>query len=143
MIASMKAWILLLTLAGCAGLPRDPDGTLDRVTREHRVRIGLVDGGAATAWRGVVERIAASAGARPVVRHGMVEPLLLDLEAGDLDLVVGARFDRSTPWVSRVSLGPPLAATKGDRSTAEHVVARNGENAWIMLVERAARADAR
>lgn len=143
MMASMKAWILLLALAGCADLPRDPDGTLDRVKGEHRVRIGLVDGGAETAWRGVVEQIAASTGARPVVRHGMVEPLLLDLEAGDLDLVVGARFDRETPWVSRVSLGPPLAAMEGDRPTAEHVVARNGENAWIMLVERAVRAEAR
>lgn len=83
----------------------------------------------------------ASTGAKPVFQPGMLEPLLLDLEAGKLDLVVGGRFDEKTPWKTRVTLGPPIAKAETPiGTTASHIVARNGENAWIMLVQREAKA---
>jgi hypothetical protein len=123
--------LCLLTLAGCADLPRDPDGTLERVRREHRFAVGLVDGATAPP---VLGRIARETNARPVLRRGQPEPLLLELEAGRLDLVAGGRFDAKSPWSRRVTLGEPLGRD------GEHLVARNGENAWIMLVHRAVRA---
>lgn len=142
MLAPMMRGVLfgLVLLAGCGPMPRDPDGTLDRVRRDRVFRVGVIPAAPGTtstadqaAWRRIVGRIASETGARPRFRTGTTEPLLLDLEAGDLDLVVGGRFARDTPWKTRVTLGPPLRA---DDRTAAHIVARNGENAWIVLVQR-------
>ena len=72
------------------------------------------------------------------------EALLLRLEAGDLDIVVGGRFAEDTPWKTRVTLGPPLASETAAANTLnDHAVTRNGENAWIVLVQREARKVAR
>ncbi|MDB5695407.1 MAG: hypothetical protein JWN21_950 [Sphingomonas bacterium] len=133
----MAAVIGATMIATCAPLPRDPDGTLDRIQREGRFTVGRVAGATDAAGMRVLADVARATGARPVVRSGQLEPLLLDLEEGRLDLVVGGRFDAKTPWATRVTLGPPL----DEGAHREHIVARNGENAWIMLVERAARAE--
>ena len=126
-------------LAGCGPIPRDPDGTLDRIRREHRFQVGIVD--ASGAGPAIVRSIARETRAAPVVRRGQLEPLLLALEAGELDLVIGGRFSRDTPWKTRVTLGPPLReVVVGDAAHREHLAARNGENAWIMLVQRAVKA---
>ena len=86
-------------------------------------------------------RLEASTEAKPILQSGMLEPLLLDLEAGKLDAVVGGRFDEKTPWKARVSLGPPIRMIETSTGkTASHIVVRNGENAWIMMVQREAKA---
>jgi hypothetical protein len=141
----MKAYcLMLLGLAGCGDIPKDPEGTLDRIRSEHLIRVGRVEGGSAadaTAWRQVLARLEASTGARPVFRSGSLEPSLLELEAGKLDVVVGGRFDEKTPWKTRVTLGPPVGRIETpDGVTASHIVVRNGENAWIMLVQRETKA---
>lgn len=134
----------MLCLAGCGNLPKDPDGTLDRIRREHVIRVGRVQGGSTTDaadWRRVLKRLEASTEAKPILQSGMLEPLLLDLEAGKLDAVVGGRFDEKTPWKARVSLGPPLRTIQTSTGkTASHIVVRNGENAWIMMVQRETKA---
>lgn len=134
----------MLCLAGCGNLPKDPDGTLDRIRREHVIRVGRVQGGSTTDaadWRQVLTRLEASTEAKPILQFGMLEPLLLDLEAGKLDAVVGGRFDEKTPWKARVSLGPPIRTIQTSTGkTASHIVVRNGENAWIMMVQREAKA---
>lgn len=133
----MRAFLFgLVLLTGCGPMPRDPDGTLDRVRHDRVFRVGVIPADSTAdqaAWRRIVGRIASETGARPRFRTGTTEPLLLDLEAGDLDLVVGGRFASDTPWKTRVTLGPALRA---DDRTATHIVARNGENAWIVLVQR-------
>lgn len=146
MTSIVKRWrfLILALLAGCGNIPRDPDGTLDRVRRDHVIRTGLVQGGSAadaSGWRRVLARVAANTGALPVFRSGALEPLLLDLEAGELDLVVGGRFDEKTPWKTRVTLGPPIGSIETPAgTTGGHIVARNGENAWIMLIQRETKA---
>lgn len=134
----------MLCLAGCGNLPKDPDGTVDRIRREHVIRVGRVQGGSTTDaadWRRVLKRLEASTEAKPILQSGMLEPLLLDLEAGKLDAVVGGRFDEKTPWKARVSLGPPLRTIQTSTGkTASHIVVRNGENAWIMMVQRETKA---
>jgi len=131
---------MLLCLAGCGNIPKDPEDTLDRIRREHVIRVGRVEGGSvadASKWRRVLARVEASTSAKPVFRSGMLEPSLLDLEAGKLDAVVGGRFDEKTPWKTRVTLGPPIGRIETPSgATASHIVVRNGENAWIMLVQR-------
>jgi hypothetical protein len=143
----MKRALLLAALAlssGCDALPRDQAGTLERV-RDYRVlRVGVVASGEAPAHQdklaALVARVAATAGARPELHPDAAEPLLLQLEEGEVDLVVG-EFDRSSPWYHRVHLLPPLAKEERAGSTIETTAAApNGENAWIMLVEREARA---
>jgi hypothetical protein len=136
-----QAWLLAAAtaLAGCGNLPRDPEGTLDRVRAEHRFAVGQVTGARDGAGQAVVARVAQATGATPALTTGQLEPLLLQLEEGRLDLVVGGRFDRKTPWSTRVTLTKPLSAK--DDAVREHLAMRNGENAWITLVERAARAE--
>ena len=89
-------------------------------------------------------RIAAATGASPVVETGSTEALLLRLEKGTLDLVIG-EFDFSSPWSHRVTFVPTLAKPAGsEESIVTGVAARNGENGWIRLVhEQATGAGAR
>jgi ABC-type amino acid transport substrate-binding protein len=132
-----------LALVGCDRLPADPHGTLDRVKSERRFRVGLIAAGAAPAGArpqaAFLARIARATGARPVVKQGASEPLLLDLEDGGLDLVVGPLSSES-PWLERVALLPSLGAVAGPHEVVVTPIARNGENRWIMLLEREARA---
>jgi hypothetical protein len=136
--------LAVLAVGACGDFPRDQQGTLKRIREEGVVRVGLVTGSdsaaEATRLRSLVERSAAAAGGRPLVLEDAAEPLLLRLEEGDLDLVVGA-FDRSTPWSRRVHLLPPLAReARGKAEVETTAAARNGENGWIMLLEREAKA---
>jgi len=132
-----------LMLAACNRLPTDPDGTLDRVRAERGFRVGLIATGGTPADRRLenafLARIARATGARPVVKQGASEPLLLDLEDGGLDLVVGPLSSES-PWLERVALLPSLGAVAGPHEVEITPIARNGENRWIMLLEREARA---
>jgi hypothetical protein len=135
--------LLLLALAGCSYLPRDPEGTLERVRAERRVRIGVMTapqtdfGTAPAAFAG---RIARATGARPEIRTGASEPLLLDLQAGRLDLVLGMVAPES-PWRSEVAMLRPIAEQVDGNHILLTPIARNGENAWIMLLDREARAE--
>jgi hypothetical protein len=136
--------LALPVLGACDGFPRDQSSTLERLRQEQVVRVGVVASAApsphAARLRALVERSAAAAGARPLVLEEAAEPLLLMLEAGEIDLVVG-EFDRSSPWYSRVHLLPPLTSEKRGESEVEATgAARNGENGWIMLLEREAKA---
>ncbi|HEX8240699.1 MAG TPA: hypothetical protein VF574_13255 [Allosphingosinicella sp.] len=131
-----------LTLAACDRLPMDPDGTLDRVRSEGRFRVGLIATGPKSdrgPEKAFLAGIVRATGARPVVKQGASEPLLLDLEDGDLDLVIGPLSSES-PWVERVALLDPLGAVAGPHEVEVTPIARNGENRWIMLLEREARA---
>lgn len=132
-----------LTLAACDRLPMDPDGTLDRVRAERSFRVGLIATGGTPADRrpenAFLARIARATGARPAIKQGASEPLLLDLEDGGLDLVIGPLSSES-PWVERVALLEPLGAVPGPHEVQVIPIARNGENRWIMLLEREARA---
>jgi hypothetical protein len=135
--------LCLLLVAGCDALPRDPDGTLHRVRAERQFRVGIIAPDSAQAQIGseqaFLRRVAAAAGARPVTRQGAAEPLLTELEEGRLDLVMG-ELAADTPWIGRVAMLPALEAKRGDQKLARAAVARNGENRWIMLLEREARA---
>lgn len=134
-----------LALAGCDRLPRDPDGTLDRVRSERSFRVGLIAagdapvGGAET--KAFLGRVAAATGATPALKEGASEPLLIELEDGDLDLVVGPLSPES-PWLGKVALLRPIGETLAPQHLLVTPIARNGENRWIMLLEREARATA-
>jgi hypothetical protein len=134
--------MLLLTAAGCHQIPRDPEGTLDRVRAERAFRVGLISSGDQRNGRAreqaFIGRVAAAADARPVLMEGAAEPLLIELEEGRLDLVIGMVSPKS-PWMKDVAILRPLAETRSEPKLLLVPIARNGENRWIMVLEREAR----
>lgn len=129
---------LCLALVGCDRLPRDPEGTLDRITATHRMVIGLAGPNDPAAAR-LVAALARETGATPVLRGGSLEPLIVELDAGRIDVIV-AEVTKGTPWKMLVAPGPPLATRGSGKERLElRALIKNGENRWIMLVERASR----
>ena len=123
--------LLALAVAGCADLPRDPDDTLDRVRDARTIHVTIVDD--APAARAYLARLARDTGARVRAADGSLEPALLALERGEVDLVV-ARLDHRTPWSARVAVGPHIAPA----DPALRAVAAPGENGWLMRLHRSA-----
>jgi hypothetical protein len=140
---SSLAICAVLALAGCERLPRDPDGTLDRVRAERSFRVGLIAAGdtpiGVERTKAFLVRVARATGATPLVKEAASEPLLLQLEDGQLDLVVGP-LSPASPWVGEVALLRPIGETLEPQHLLLTPIARNGENRWIMLLEREAKA---
>ena len=131
-----------LGLGGCDSLPRDFDGTSQRVHDSRAFRVGLIagsnDGHCPDMAARYLGRVSAATGARPITVRGPAEALLGALRRGEIDLVVG-ELDRTSPWAREVTIIEPLASNC--QAEVEYsAVARNGENRWIMLLEDAGRA---
>lgn len=141
----MKLFALLLPfllLASCEDFPRDPENTLERVRSEHSFKVGLVaplGEQAEPKIAALLQRVSAETDALPQLKRGDAEPLLNQLEQGEIDLVIG-RFEKKSPWAKLVTLGPPLERERHGKVEFHLApVMRNGENAWISLIEREAR----
>lgn len=135
--------VVLLLLGACNLLPHDPEGTLSNIERSGVLRVGMVaDPNPIDAQRAnqLIHHLEASTHAKARIVEGAAEPLIGGLENGKLDLLIGP-FASDTPIKTIVALGPPLAsrASKDDRIDLVAVM-RNGENRWIMLVEKSSRA---
>jgi polar amino acid transport system substrate-binding protein len=134
--------IVVLLVAVACGLPRDPDGTLDRV-RGGVIRVGIAEsppwvivtpGGAEGVEATLVEAIADSLGASIEWIRRSESELLTDLEERKLDLVLAGLTDDS-PWKTKVALTKPFYEDPSTRK--KHVMAAPpGENAWLVFVER-------
>lgn len=130
---------IVVAVTGCDDLPRDPDGTLDRVRATHEIRLGEIAGAPEDpAAKAALDRLAASNGARIARTSGHGEELLEALEEGELDLVYG-RFAEDSPWSTAVHFGnPPGSADPPPKSQrAARFAFRMGENGWIEAVEEA------
>jgi polar amino acid transport system substrate-binding protein len=137
---------LSLTLA--CGLPRDPEGTLDRV-RGGTLRVGFVvdtpwvtqaGEGAGGIEGAIATELARGLGARIAWTHASETPLLTALHDGDLDLVI-AGLTKDSPWAAKASFTRPYyvdtTTMHGEPAEQPHVVAvRPGENAWQVHVEQ-------
>jgi hypothetical protein len=137
------SFFALFALASCGDFPKDPRSTLERVRTERAFRVGLVskasDSGVDPATKQLVEAISTAVPALPTFVRGETEVLLIGLEEGQLDLVIG-RFEKKSPWSARVTFGPPLKTDwQGKSQLLLRPVMQNGENGWIALIERQAR----
>lgn len=135
--------LFLATLAGCSAYPRDTEGTLETVETQKIIRVGLIsnysDAGDRDLTEAFLGRLAHVTGASPKIVKGAAEPLLIELETNQLDLVIG-EIAGDSPWNTDVAVIEPLAVrTIGERQIGLSPVARNGENRWIMLLERLVR----
>lgn len=144
-IATGAALMLAVGLTGCGlQIPRDPDGTLDRVTG-GQLHAGVtpngtfvrVDGGEPTG-RDVeaIRAFADSLDAEVEWTVGAEEALVRGLENGDLDVVAGGLTDK-TPWTDKAGMTRPYAeATLDDGRTAKLVMlVPIGENAFLSRLE--------
>ncbi|RXZ64517.1 hypothetical protein [Pelagerythrobacter rhizovicinus] len=135
--AIASAAILIAGLAACAELPRDPNGTTERVRRTHAIVLGEIAGAPPSRHaEQVLDRVAGRLGAhvRRVDGHG--EDLLKRLEKGEVDLVYG-HFAKASPWSRQVHFGTPLGRRRNvdKQEQVPRFAFRNGENGWIALVE--------
>lgn len=128
-----------MALIGCDAVPRDPDSTTARLIAGEPVRAGLVGSSPnAAPARSLVERVGVSLGTRTQWQVGESEALLRNLEDGHLDVVVG-EFGKKSPWMKRVSFSRTVggAEPSDPNEPALRLARRNGENRWILLLDRA------
>ncbi len=113
----MVVIVVALASVGC-GIPRDPEGTLDRV-RGATMHVGVTDNppwvelgeGAPTGLEvELVERFAAGIEAEIEWIEGSEEELFAALEVHELDLVVGG-ITSVSPWASVAALTHPYLTT--------------------------------
>jgi len=140
---------LLVTIAAVScNLPRDPDGTLDRV-RRGAMRVGFVidtpwvtdsAGGPGGIEPAFVHALARELGGRVEWVRGQQSNLLEALHRRELDLVIGG-LTASSPWKQEVALTRPFYTDTAGREPKEHVLAASpGENAWLVRIEQVLRA---
>lgn len=127
--------LTLLLLTAC-GLPRDPEGTLQRV-QHGNLRVGLMHAPPHVDVRGDVPRGPEVDAVTHLARHfaadiswrvGGESELMTALERFELDLVVGG-IAEDTPYAETVGLTRPRTGTV--------FATPPGENAWLMAVEAA------
>ena len=105
---------MMMLVAGCSTIPRDPEGTLKRV-QSGRLRVGLVEsppwvvrtnGEPAGAEVALVRQLAQELNATPEWHWGGEQQHMEALEHYELDLVL-AGLDTKTPWKKRVGVTSP------------------------------------
>ncbi len=116
---ALAAGLLALTVGAC-GLPRDTEGTQERIQREGVLRAGLVrhepwaylrDGKPAGPEVEAVEQLAATLGARVAWTVAPESELVHGLKEHALDLVVGGVSAKS-PWVKELGAGQPFLTSR-------------------------------
>jgi hypothetical protein len=133
------AGLLLLILGACDALPRDPEHSSERIQQSRTLRIGITDPKLVPEAQRLVAALAQQNSARPIMRQGALEPLIVDLDAGRLDLIIAPMAKRS-PWKTLVAPGPALTHIGEGKERVEwRALMKNGENRWIMQVEGASR----
>lgn len=131
-----------LLLGACDPLPRDPAGTSARVTQKQSFTVALADPTVRSEPEvaKLVHEIERRTGAHARWLPGSGEALFRQLDDGTMDLVIG-RFTADSPWATDVAFGPTLSTSRAtDTPLKLRAAMRNGENRWIMTVERASRA---
>ena len=150
--ATIAGLLILVAPAAACDLPRDSEGTLDRV-RGGTLRVGFAvdtpwvtdSAGMAGGVEGrIVNGLARSLGARVVWTHGHESELLTALHDRELDLVVGG-LTADSPWKASIAFTKPyhvdsgfvVRSLKAKRREEKHVLALPpGENGWLVYVER-------
>ncbi len=143
--STLAAVLLVGAGSGCATIPRDPDGTLERVRTTRVLRAGAspsegrIDIGEAAPSGPEIDLVAGFAeavGAEVDWQTGGEEELVDAMERGELDLLAGGLSDQ-TPWSQRLSVTRPYAESVEDGEPVKHVLAVPlGENAMLVRLEQ-------
>lgn len=136
---SARTLIVLTLLLTACGIPRDPEGTLERTQSSH-IRVGIAEHQPWTILRDepagveveLVEEFARELDADILWVEAPESEILKQVELGRLDLAI-AGLTADNPWSAEVSFIQPYFTVGED----EHVMAvPHGENAWIFRLER-------
>ena len=139
----LRSWpVLLVVLATTAcGLPKDPEGTSERLAATHELRVGVTDNGQwvdahsaepAGIEPALVRQFATKIGAHVLWSRGSETSLAQSLKHGDIDVAIGG-FEPKTPWKSIVGVSQPFAETQDKK---KHVfLAAPGENRFILALD--------
>lgn len=130
--------VAALLLTACERYPRDPSGTASRVGVTRQLKVAIVPGTPATTpATAVLYATARRFGGRVSYRFGHGEPLLVDLERGRLDAVIG-HFAKESPWAERLSFSEPIVGDEpsDDQRPVLRIARRNGENRFILAMDR-------
>jgi polar amino acid transport system substrate-binding protein len=132
-----------MAMAAACGLPRDPEGSIDRIRRTGVLRAGITPHPPFTTDTGgpeadVITAFAHSLGAS-VQWHRASEAALFEaLERFELDVAIGG-FTADNPWGPKLGFSRPYVEVGG----RQHVVAvAPGENRLLLELERVLRARA-
>ncbi|MDP3949990.1 hypothetical protein [Microbacterium sp.] len=134
---------MTVLLTGCGiSVPADPDGTLQTVSGgELRVGVsseeGLADISGDTAAGPLIDLVdsfADSLDADVEWTMGSEETLVVMMEEGELDLVIGGLTDQ-TPWVDRVGVTRAYRGIEGAEDRAIVMFVPLGENAFLTELE--------
>lgn len=139
----------VVSAASACGMPRDPNRSVDRIQQTAVLRAGFTerapwvmrgsDGGAEGPEAELVERFAASLGARAEWRQGSESELFEALERFELDIVIGG-LTADNPAAPALGVTRPYV----ERGDKQHVMAvAPGENRLLVALERVLRAHAR
>lgn len=143
--AGLLAVVVAALLSGCGlQVPADPDGTLDRVSGGI-LRVGLApngdftqvtDAGVAGSEVALVDDFAERIDADIEWQVGSEEALVRDLEAGELDLVIGGLTEK-TPWSDKAGMTRPYEEFTDARGEKHKLVmlVPLGENAFLSELE--------
>jgi ABC-type amino acid transport substrate-binding protein len=138
----LRCWpfVLPLSLAAC-GLPRDPEGTSERIGSSHALRVGVTDNRPWTSAAGaepmgiepdLVRQFASRIGAKVQWTTGSETSLAQALKHHDLDLAIGG-FDAKTPWMSIAGVSRPFTEMADKK---KHVfLTAPGENRFILTLD--------
>lgn len=138
----LRCWPVLLSLVTLScGLPRDPEGTSERIAATHELRVGVTDNGEwvdadSSEPNGIepelVREFARGIGARVLWSRGSETSLAQALKHHELDLAIGG-FDAKTPWKSIAGVSRPFAETADKK---KHVfLTAPGESRFILTLD--------
>ncbi|WP_123698424.1 transporter substrate-binding domain-containing protein [Agrococcus jenensis] len=136
--------LAVTVLTGCATVPADPDGTLERVqggvlrvgVTENAPWVELSDGGDPSGTEpALILEFAERLDAEVEWTPGSEATLAEALEAGELDLVIGG-FVEDTPWTEfGASTRPYVEAGTAEGNDKHVMLAPLGENAFLVALE--------
>jgi hypothetical protein len=130
--------LLAFLMGGCAGFPRDQNGTTARIRESGILSVGASSSDTApTALEEreeqLVDRVAAQLGARAVWRRGNTHELLEALEEQKLALVA-ATVPCDSPFAERVAMSQPYRLDE-PRHQEYCLAVAPGENELLLLVD--------
>ena len=142
----LPAAVALLLLGGCDRFPRDSAGALERIERDHVVRVGVVEhppwvrlgaGAPAGIEPALVEGWAAERRARVEYRTGDLHALMEALHRREIDVLAAGLHDK-TPYAAKAAISQPYVTVKDARGKKEtHVLAATpGESALLLSLDR-------
>ena len=137
--------LLIVVLAGCAQIPADVDGTVDRLAEGGSLRVGVTANPPWTETTGdepsgtevdLVEAFAAEHGADIEWSEGSEAVLAEALRAGSLDVAIGGFVDTS-PWTDKAAFTDIYTEVTGPGGVTEkHIMfTRPGENRLLVMLE--------